>query len=94
MNTTILWVCTAIAAAVFAVMLYSVARFRAPQSGGPANYKRHAAAEVLWAIVPIVILVAMAVPAVKAIVAPEAAHIADGPVRAEQRLSSLQGSEE
>jgi heme/copper-type cytochrome/quinol oxidase subunit 2 len=55
----ILWTCGFVAAAVFAVMIHSVATFR--RSGG----QRSALVEILWAIVPIFIMVTSALPAVK-----------------------------
>jgi heme/copper-type cytochrome/quinol oxidase subunit 2 len=54
----ILWTCGFVAAAVFAVMIHSVATFR--RSG-----QRSALVEILWAIVPIFIMVTSALPAVK-----------------------------
>ena len=59
-STPILWVCGFVAAAVFAVMIHSVATFRR-SSGG----QRNPLAEILWAIVPIFIMVTSALPAVK-----------------------------
>jgi heme/copper-type cytochrome/quinol oxidase subunit 2 len=58
--TPILWVCGFVAAAVFAVMIHSVATFRRSSGRHPS-----ALAEILWAIVPIFIMVTSALPAVK-----------------------------
>lgn len=68
MYVTVLWICAGLAAAVFAVMLYSIAAFHQPPGAHPAKYRHSKLVEVLWAIVPIVILVSMAAPAVKALV--------------------------
>ncbi len=68
MYLTLLWICFGLAAAVFAVMLYSIAAFQQPPDTSPAKQRHSKLLEVLWAIVPIVILVGMAVPAVKALV--------------------------
>jgi len=65
---TVLWICVGLAAAVFAVMLYSIVAFRQPPDARLAQYRHSKLVEVLWAIVPIVILVGMAAPAVKALV--------------------------
>ena len=65
MYASILWVCGIIAAAVFAVMIYSVATFAGEPGDTPAKYRRGPFAEVLWAIVPILIVVALALPAVR-----------------------------
>lgn len=54
----ILWICAFVAAAVFAVMIHSIATFR--RSGRPS-----ALAEIFWAIVPIFIMVSTALPAMR-----------------------------
>ena len=66
--TPILWVVGFVAAAVFAVMIHSVATFRR-SSGG----QRNPLAEILWAIVPIFIMVTSALPAVKMLASQHAA---------------------
>lgn len=67
----ILWACVAITAVVFGVMIYSIATFpkaHANPTRAAATFRHSALVEVLWAIVPIVILVGMATPAVKTFV--------------------------
>jgi len=59
MRMAILWGCAIVAAAVFGVMIHSIASFR---SNG-----RHSLIEVLWALVPIAIFIGAAVPAVRMI---------------------------
>jgi heme/copper-type cytochrome/quinol oxidase subunit 2 len=65
MLTAVFWGCLAVSTAVFGVMIYSIATFR--RSGERATVARRAVAEVLWASVPIVILVLAAVPALRMI---------------------------
>ena len=68
MYTLLLWLCVAIVAAVFGVMIYSIATFPAAAgSAGRATFRRRAAVEILWAVIPIVIILATAAPAVKAL---------------------------
>jgi heme/copper-type cytochrome/quinol oxidase subunit 2 len=62
--TPILWMCGFVAAAVFAVMIHSIATFRRG-SLGQSGAQSGSLAEILWAIVPIVIMVTSALPAVK-----------------------------
>lgn len=62
---TTLAICTLIAAAVFAVMIHSIATF---QRAGSAARERPLA-EVIWAIVPILIIVSTALPAVRMLAA-------------------------
>ena len=61
--TPILWICGFVAAAVFAVMIHSIATFR--RGSGERGAGRSALAEILWAIVPIFIMVSTALPAVR-----------------------------
>lgn len=65
---TVLAICTLIAVAVFAVMIHSIATFRrAPESA--SGVRARPLAEVLWAIVPILIIVSTALPAVRMLAA-------------------------
>jgi heme/copper-type cytochrome/quinol oxidase subunit 2 len=72
MHANVIWACVIVAAAVFAVMIYSVATFAGELGDTPAKYRRGPLAEVLWAIVPILIVVALALPAVRPMLTPQA----------------------
>jgi heme/copper-type cytochrome/quinol oxidase subunit 2 len=63
----LLWICAFVAAAVFAVMIHSIATFRRSSSEPGARAKEHprALAEIFWALVPIFIMVSTALPAVR-----------------------------
>ncbi|NJO13080.1 MAG: hypothetical protein HC872_06000 [Gammaproteobacteria bacterium] len=60
----ILWICAALAAAVFGLLLWSVATFkgdtRRDRSG--AAYVHSRLVEVLWALIPIAIFIGAALP--------------------------------
>ncbi len=64
----ILWVCVVIAVAVFGVMIYSIATFRKSKGAVPADFDHNTKAEIIWTVIPVVILVAMAVPAARTLV--------------------------
>ena len=66
--TPILWVVGFVAAAVFAVMIHSIATFR--RGNGPSPWR-----EIFWAIVPIFIMVSTALPAVKMLASQHATSI-------------------
>ncbi|MGI9245902.1 MAG: cytochrome c oxidase subunit II [Steroidobacteraceae bacterium] len=68
LHMLILWVCVAIAVAVFGVMIYSIATFRKSKGAVPADFDHNTKAEVIWTVIPVVILVAMAVPAARTLV--------------------------
>ncbi len=66
------WWCVAIGVFVFAWMIYSLVRFRRSTGAVPDTRLVHnTRAEVIWTVIPVVILVAMAVPAAKALIAME-----------------------
>lgn len=68
LHMLVLWVCVVIAVAVFGVMIYSIATFRKSKGAVPATFDHSTTAEVIWTIIPVVILVAMAVPAARTLV--------------------------
>jgi cytochrome c oxidase subunit 2 len=68
LHMMVLWICVVIAAAVFSVMIYSVATFRKSKGAVPATFDHSTAAEVIWTIIPVLILVAMAIPAARTLV--------------------------
>ena len=64
----IVWLCAAIAVAVFAAMIGSIITFRRPLSDCPPTSVSSQATEILWALIPIAIVLAAAMPAVRTIV--------------------------
>lgn len=68
LHMLIFWVCVLIAFAVFGAMIYSIVKFRRSQGAVAANFDHSTRAEIVWTVVPIVILVAMAVPAAATLV--------------------------
>jgi cytochrome c oxidase subunit 2 len=66
------WWCVGIAIVVFAVMIYSMVRFRKSQGAVPDTRLLHSTrVEVVWTLVPVLILISMAVPAARTLVATE-----------------------
>jgi heme/copper-type cytochrome/quinol oxidase subunit 2 len=80
----ILWMCALLVFAVFAVMIHSIATFRrgAAAGDGHSNGRIPLAeiplAEILWAIVPIFIMVGTALPAVRMLTAEDAIQAKTG----------------
>ncbi len=56
------WVCVAIGVIVFGVMIYSLFAHRKSKGVEPAQFSHSTAAEVVWTVIPIVILLALAIP--------------------------------
>lgn len=60
-----LWVCVAIAVVVFGVMFYSILNHRKSKGAVAANFHENTTVEVVWTIIPFLILVSIAWPATK-----------------------------
>jgi cytochrome c oxidase subunit 2 len=68
LHTLILWICVAIAVAVFGVMIYSIATFRKSKGAVPADFDHNTTAEIVWTVIPVLILVGMAIPSARTLV--------------------------
>lgn len=62
-------ICTVIFVAVFGVMFYSIWKHRKSRGHKAANFHESVTVEVLWTIVPFIIVVLIALPATKVLVA-------------------------
>ncbi len=64
LHMEVFWICVGIAVVVFGAMIYSLIKFRHSQGAVPDTSMVHSTkVEVIWTIVPVIILVVMAVPA-------------------------------
>lgn len=68
LHMLIFWICVVIAVAVFGVMIYSIATFRKSKGAVSADFDHNTKAEIIWTVIPVMILVAMAVPAARTLV--------------------------
>ena len=64
-----LWVCVVIGVIVFGAMAYAMFKFRHSKGAVPATFTHNTTAEIIWTVIPILILVVMAVPATKKLIA-------------------------
>jgi cytochrome c oxidase subunit II len=71
LHMLIFWICVAIGALVFGAMLYAIIRHRHSKGFKAAQFHESTTVEMLWTIVPFVILVAMAIPATQTLIAME-----------------------
>lgn len=71
LHMIILWVVTIIGIAVFSVMIWSIIHHRKSKGAVAAQFHHSTKAEIIWTVIPILILVVMAVPATKVLVAME-----------------------
>jgi len=69
LHMLILWVCVAIFVVVFGLMFYSILKHRKSVGHKAAQFHENHLLEIIWTIIPIVILASMAWPATKTILA-------------------------
>ncbi len=63
LHMMVFWICVAIGVVVFGVMFYSVFAHRRSKNPVPATFHESTTVEIIWTILPFVILIFMAVPA-------------------------------
>jgi cytochrome c oxidase subunit 2 len=69
LHMEIFWVCVAIAVVVFGAMFWSIVRYRKSKGAIPdVTLVHNTKVEIIWTAVPVVILIAMAVPAARTLV--------------------------
>ncbi len=72
LHMTIFWWCVAIGVFVFGWMIWSLVKFRKSQGAKPDVTMTHSTkAEIIWTVIPVVILVLMAIPATRTLIAIE-----------------------
>ena len=76
-HMTIFWICCVIGVVVFGAMIYSIINHRKSKGAVAAQFHESTTMEIVWTIIPIVILVSMAVPATKTLLAMEDTSDAD-----------------
>ena len=75
-------ICTVIFIAVFGVMFYSILKHRKSLGYKPATFHESVKVEIAWTVVPFIIVILMALPATKAVVAQKDTSNADLTIKA------------
>ena len=68
LHMRIFWICVAIGVAVFGAMFASMFLHRKSRGVKPANFHESTKVEIVWTVVPLIILIAMAVPAARVLI--------------------------
>ena len=68
LHMLILWVCVIIGAGVYGAMIVAIVKFRKSKGAVAAKWTHNSTVEVIWTVIPAVILVAMAVPAAETLI--------------------------
>ena len=75
-------ICTVIFLGVFGVMFYSILMHRKSKGAKSANFHESTTVEIIWTIVPFIIVIGMALPATKVVVAMKDTSSADLTIKA------------
>lgn len=77
LHMVILYICCAIGVIVFGIMIYSMIHHRKSKGAVAANFHESTKVEIAWTVVPFIILIIMAIPATKTLIAMEDPSDAD-----------------
>jgi cytochrome c oxidase subunit 2 len=75
-------ICLIIFIGVFAVMFYSIVKHRKSRGAKPANFHESTTVEIVWTVVPFIIVILMALPATRVVVAMKDTSAADITIKA------------
>jgi cytochrome c oxidase subunit 2 len=82
LHNYIMIICVVIFVGVFGVMFYSILKHRKSKGAKAANFHESVVVEVIWTVVPFFIVIGMALPATKAVVAMKDTTNADITIKA------------
>lgn len=82
LHNVLLWVCLAIFVVVFAVMFYSVFAHRKSKGAKPADFHESTTVEIVWTIVPLVIVIGLGAVATGEVIAQKDTSNADVTIKA------------
>ncbi|MDN5499681.1 cytochrome c oxidase subunit II [Shewanella sp. DNRA4] len=77
LHMTILYICCAIGLVVFGVMIYAMINHRKSKGAVASHFHESTKVEIAWTIIPFIILILMAIPATKTLIAMEDPSNAD-----------------
>ncbi len=73
LHMIVLWICVVIGVIVFSAMFFSIVLHRKSRNHEAVQFTHSTKAEIIWTVIPILILVVIAVPATKALIHMEVA---------------------
>lgn len=77
LHMLIFWICVWIGVAVFGVMFWSIIHHRKSKGVVAAQFHHSTKAEIIWTIIPALILIGMAIPATRTLIAMESTGDSD-----------------
>ncbi len=70
-HTMVMWICVGIGTIVFGAMIYSLINHRKSKGAVAADFHESTTLEIVWTIIPFIILIIMAIPATRVLLAME-----------------------
>ena len=70
-HTMVMWICVVIGTIVFGAMTYSIIKHRKSKGAVAAEFHENTTIEIVWTIIPFLILIGMAIPATRVLLAME-----------------------
>jgi cytochrome c oxidase subunit 2 len=67
MNVMIFWVCVAVGTVVYGAIIWSLVAYRKTKKQ-EASFHKSTAAEIAWTVIPLLIIIAMMIPAAKLLI--------------------------
>jgi cytochrome c oxidase subunit 2 len=71
LHMLVFWICVVVCIAVFAVLIYSIIKHRKSKGAVPATFHESTTVEIIWTTIPFLVLVGIAIPATKTLLALE-----------------------
>src|SRR5690606_28005051 len=68
LHMIIFWICVAIGVLVFGAMFWTMLIHRRSTGQEPAHFHENTKVEILWTVVPLIILIGMAIPATRTLI--------------------------
>ncbi len=65
LHLTVFWICVGIGIVVFGVLIYALIHHRKSRAAQTTQFHKHTIVEIIWAVIPFLILIIMAIPASK-----------------------------
>ena len=68
LHQLVMWICTIAGVLVFGVMIYSMINHRKSKGAVAAQFHESTTVEVIWTVIPLIILIIIAIPATKTLI--------------------------
>lgn len=81
LHMIVLWICVFIGVGVFGVMIYSMIKHRKSQGAVAATFHESHKVEIIWTVIPFIVLIGLSIPATKSLLNLEDTSNADMTVK-------------